>query len=491
MVRYRIVALLLITLLVPATQLVGAHASKSKHSGHPDSINRPPKDGCERDPGGLIAGTSPQWAYVYGKPRPRLLTGKARNAYPTYTDLFRAHNSYDMNVFFHPSARYRHYLGTANVDKSQTQDKDELDTMEIEWEQRAYKLFAWPTAGDRFTVEGSWIWDCGHWGPQDFTDPRYFTPGTQPGEAVTGERTEIHAPRMVVVHRAVPSISQRGDAVADALISSVGTMAHSIENHAAGRCTKPQDLCSQYLHVNDRNYSFSVNAPPKPASASHLVYRIIDRGSVNAPKPRIKKTSTGIHVFVPFKGWHHKKKGQRMIFAKTFEVGWDVAIPVEHYRVTFTKLEWMTELDGTQSGQCAPEEPCTGDPQRSEPPDEVNIYVDVAGQWQQLHIPGLLSVAPGDQFDLSTKFDVYVPQSGTWRVLGGGRECDQPNMKGCTAPDEAGVNDDGGLFTDTFTNGQGAVGTHDGIGTSSACDMSTQTPCFNLFYSIEDLGPTH
>src|ERR687886_494279 len=96
----RVVALLLVAALLPTADLSGAHASKAKRSGHPDSINRPPKDGCERDPGGLIAGTSPQWAYVYGRPKPRLLKGKARNAYPTYTDLFRAHNSYDMNVFF-------------------------------------------------------------------------------------------------------------------------------------------------------------------------------------------------------------------------------------------------------------------------------------------------------------------------------------------------------------------------------------------------------
>ncbi|MDQ3878458.1 MAG: hypothetical protein M3290_08950 [Actinomycetota bacterium] len=488
MVRYRIVALLLATLLVPVTQLAGASASKHRPA-HPDSINRPPKDGCERDPGGLIAGTSPQWAYVYGKGKPRLLRGRARDAYPTYTDLFRAHNSYDMNVFFDPAPRYGRFLGTANVDKKQTQDKDELNTMEIEWEQRAYKLFAWPTAGDRFTVEGSWIWDCGHWGPQNFTDPRYFTPGTQPGEEVTGERTEIHPPRMVVVQRKVPSLSRRGDAVADVLISSVGTMAHAIENHAAGRCTKPQDLCSQRVRINDRNYRFSVKAPPKPSGASRIAYRVIDRGSTNAPKPIVKETSSGIRVKVPFKGWHKKKK-QRMIFAKTFEVGWNVPIAVEHYRVTFTKFEWMTELDGTQSSQCAPEEPCTGDPQRSEPPDEVNVYVDVAGQWQQLHVPGLLSVAPGDRFDLSTTFDVFVPRNATWRVLGRGRECDQPNMKGCEAPDEAGVNDDAGLFNDTFTGGQGAVD-HDGIGTSSACEMSTQTPCFNLFYSVEDLGPAH
>ena len=131
---------------VAAVAVVGAlllFAGSALAGTNPDSINQPPGDGCRRDPLGLIAGTTPQWAYVNGDPTAQYLRGTARNARPTHTDLFRAHDSYDMNVFFEPRPEYNRFLGTANLLPGQ--DADEQNTMEIEWEQRAYSLFGWPT----------------------------------------------------------------------------------------------------------------------------------------------------------------------------------------------------------------------------------------------------------------------------------------------------------------------------------------------------------
>ena len=186
-----------------------------------------------------------------------------------------------MNVFFAPDPVFHDFLGTANTSTEETQAKDEQDAMEIEWEQRAWGPQTWPTAGDRMEIMGSWIWDCGHWGPQDFTDPLYFL-----GQNVTtGERTEIHPPRMVIVHRAVPSTSSRGDAVTDVLISSVGTLATAHENYASGACPTPPDTCSQWVPVNDRDYEFDVAAPPRPPGSSGIRWDAVDLGSANAPPP--------------------------------------------------------------------------------------------------------------------------------------------------------------------------------------------------------------
>ena len=180
--------------LVVAVGLI-AVGTPARSAAQPDSINQPPQDGCERNPGGLLAGTSPQWVYVNRDPSPQYAVGTARNARPTETDLGRVHDSYDMNIFFAPDAAYQGLLGTANTSTAETQDKDEQGTMEIEWEQRAQPLFSWPTEDDRVDIMGSWIWDCGHWGPQDITPgSAYLQPGTQPGEVVTGERTEFHPP---------------------------------------------------------------------------------------------------------------------------------------------------------------------------------------------------------------------------------------------------------------------------------------------------------
>ena len=55
-------------------------AIKELTHAQPDSINQPPQDGCERNPGGLLAGTSPQWVYVNRDPSPQYAVGTARNA---------------------------------------------------------------------------------------------------------------------------------------------------------------------------------------------------------------------------------------------------------------------------------------------------------------------------------------------------------------------------------------------------------------------------
>jgi hypothetical protein len=462
--------------LVAASVVLAAPASADPN---PDSINQPPIDGCQRNPLGLLTGTSPQWVYVNRDPSPRYLRGTARNARPTETDLFKAHDSYDMNVFFEPRPAYGSFLGTANL----VPDEEEQNTMEIEWEQRAYPLFAWPTRGDDLEVMGSWIWDCGHWGPQNFSDVNFFLPGAQPGEVVTGERTEIHPPRMMIVHRTVPSISDRGDTATDVFISSNGTKARAIEDHPDRACGNlaPSPPCSEWTPVNDRNYEFDIAPPPRPRGAGGLRWQVVDRGSVNAPEPIVTKSTDhdGVHVVVPFQGWG--SPGAEMVFAKTITVGWDVTQPVEHFRVTLDRVDWQAQLDGP----CSPPA-CSGNPQASEPPDEVNIYVEVAGQWRQLQVGGngQFALNPGDVIPLAESYDVFLAGTPSWRVLARGRECDQPAMQECAAPTELGLNDDAGISEDTYQGGSG-VGSHVGIARSKDCGGV----CFTLAYRIEDLGP--
>ncbi len=81
--------------------------------------------------------------------------------------------------------------------------------LHVEREQRALPFFAWPELGDRVTMIGSWVWDCGHW-----------TPG--------GERTEIHSYRALWLERAPgrPSpLATRGESEGDLFLSSDKTYA--------------------------------------------------------------------------------------------------------------------------------------------------------------------------------------------------------------------------------------------------------------------------
>ncbi|MFN2626337.1 MAG: hypothetical protein ABR520_09675 [Mycobacteriales bacterium] len=467
---------------------------------HPDSVHQPERDGCERNPAGLLVGESPQWVYVNRDAAPKYLRGVARNAYPSGDDLFTAHGSYDLNTFFDPDPAFESFLGTANIGQRKTQERDELDTMEVEWEQGALPLFAFPTAGDRLEVMGSWIWDCGHWREEKFTDETYWQPGAQPGEPVTGERTEIHPPRMLVVHRATPSVSPRGDALTDVVISSDGTTARGVEDQVIGNCVVTQHLCSQWTPVNDRNYSFDIDAPRRPPGARKVVWQVVDAGSVNAPTPRVSATRRGVHVEVPFRGFGNT--GDRMVFAKRFAVGWDKPRPVHHYRVQFDRFTFLAELDSLQPLMCVSVQPCTDRPQDTQPPDELNFFVEVAGQWRQVTpqvtspLPcatgtaGLFCANVGDAFPLSATFDVYLADGAPWRLLTRARECDQPRMRECDVPYELGLPDDAGIAQRVLRAGGRVAGRYSALGSSKRCTLSAKSPCFRVDYRIEDLGRT-
>ncbi len=469
-------ATLAVALLALAAPVVG--------QDHPDSFTQPLADGCERDPAQLIAGTTPQWVYVNRDPEPQRVVGTVMDAKPTYTDLFRVHDSYDMNLYLRPDADHWHFLGTANLAENLEWEAP-AQIMEVEWEQRAYSMHAWATWRDGLEVMGSWIWDCGHWG-QTFEDPGYLVPGTLPGEAdMTGEHTEIHPPRMVLAHRYLPTTSDRGDAVADIVISSVGTIAKGIEDRAAGQCDEVLVAdCPQSFEVDDRDYTFSIQAPPKPAGATTIAWNILDRGSQGAPTPVVTPTPAGIDVVIPADGWDNS--GDAMIFAASFHVGWDTPRPVQHLRVTLDRLEWLAELDGPNAGVCEVPIPCTGEPQTTLPPDEVNVYVDVGGQWRQLMVPGLMAVAPGDVFELEDQFDVYLSSDAPWRVFAMARECDQPDILECSA-DEVGLNEDAGIMNVTL-DGPRAAGSYVGEGTSNHCRAATGYACYRLSFTVEDLG---
>lgn len=362
-----------------------AHAQSP---AQPDSLTQPLRDGCERDPEAIAAGLEPQWVYVNRDPKPQYVSGLVVDARPNFEDVFRTHESYDMNVFVRPDPGFEHLLGTANTRPDQA--PIDQDTIEIEWEQRAYPMFAWPTAGDRVEVLGSWVWDCGHWG-QTTNDPGYLVPGTLPGEAnVVGERTEIHPPRLVIVHRSNPSTSPRGASVTDVFLSSDGTLARAIADRAAGGCGEPEATRCPRLHpVTDRDYQFEILAPERPPGANRLAWTSIERGSQNVPEPVVAETDRGLAVRLPLQA--SNPPGQPVVFARTFEVGWDVAAPVVAARVRIERLEWLAELDGPRPGFCPGPGGCSERPQQSSPPDEVNLYVEAGGQWTQLSNPGLLS----------------------------------------------------------------------------------------------------
>ncbi|MHB8604279.1 MAG: hypothetical protein ACYDCK_03405 [Thermoplasmatota archaeon] len=455
--------------------LVAPHAAAS----HPDSSTQPVADGCTRDPGGLLAGTAPEWVYVNHDPAPKYVRGTVVESHPAGADLFRTHTGYDADTTLALDPAYADFAATANL-------AEENGALAIEWQESVLPTWAWPAPNDTLEVMGSWIWDCGHWG-QGPTDPGYFIPGVAPIEPpVVGEDTEIHPPRMFVVHHAASDVAADGASVADAIISSDGTLARATADHAEGACTAPlADMCPTWTAVNDRDYSFDIAAPSPPPPGATIAWRVEDEGSANAPAEIVTANATGIHVVVPFHGWGHD--GDAMRFSKRFFVTWIGATtpPRTHVRVTLDRLTWLSELDGPQSSLvCPPDLPCTANPQMSAPPDEVVLYVEAAGIWQRVDSSALLAAHPGDIIPLTTSFDAYLPMGAALTVDGVARECDMPGLIECPVPTEAGFNDAAGSFAATLGDASSASGAHTIAGTSNDCETSTHSACYQLAYHV-------
>jgi len=109
------------------------------------------------------------------------------NAFVTHTDNSFNHWARDINVFLTLDPEDRIYLAGGNFVEG---DRNELGHMEIEWERGAVPMFAFPAIGDRITVFGSHIWDCGH------GDTWIELPGDD-----DTFRTEIHPPMGWVMFR--------------------------------------------------------------------------------------------------------------------------------------------------------------------------------------------------------------------------------------------------------------------------------------------------
>ncbi len=158
---------------------------------------------CE-DVANIPGGSGPGWARVGGAVNPHhplaevsgqildphgylALPQVKTNAFVTHTDLSFNHFARDINVFLTPDPADRHFLAHGNFVEG---DRNEHGELEIEWERGGVPMFAFPAIGDRLTVWGPHIFDCGHgdtWVELPGDDDTY--------------RTEIHPPHGWVLFR--------------------------------------------------------------------------------------------------------------------------------------------------------------------------------------------------------------------------------------------------------------------------------------------------
>ena len=160
--------------------LVVAAVTLAANPPQPSASNQPAKDGCQRAYINQLLLKTPEWVYVYKDRTIRTASGITHVTHAAKDDAPGAHRSYDFNSNLTLDKKYRYLLGgsasakTSNFSIGGPGDREEFKRLHYEWESRTLPFSAWPTEGDRVTLYGSWIWDCGHW-----------TAGTK----VTGERT--------------------------------------------------------------------------------------------------------------------------------------------------------------------------------------------------------------------------------------------------------------------------------------------------------------
>src|SRR3954470_4188308 len=286
----------------------GGVPGAADHKNRPDALQQPLKDGCQRNPAGLLTFSSPEWVYVYGgDPEVRKLEGIAHATSPAGEDLPENHLSYDIDSNVAPDHGYEYLLGGDPAAHNGNfalggagKPGEDTNRIHVEWESNVAPRWTWPTEGDRVKIWGPWVWDCGHWG-EGISDPDYFLPGSGPftRNPLRGEQTEIHPMQALVVTRRRPIHSPFSERQTDAFISSDGTAARG-----EAECTKrfpaahlppplpppPYDArwtacvtTATHQVVNDRSYSFFVPVPPRPTPHALLRYReqrrVSDRGS--------------------------------------------------------------------------------------------------------------------------------------------------------------------------------------------------------------------
>lgn len=460
----------------------------------PDPNAQALADGCQRDTTKIYTGFAPNWVYVNDKdfpssgppPPPKWVAGTVKGPQGLLASRIASsddpvtHSSYDVNVDVTVDPAGDFLTGSSRDGTA------EHGTLHLERESASYPEWARPQAGDRIQALGSWIWDCDHYQGR-------------------GEKTELHPFRaaFVVRHPEQPSpTSPRGEAEADLYISTEATPAG--RQAQCAHETKGSDQfksCSHstpdWVSVNG-SYELGVCAPTPRPKGAHLVWRVVDRGSVNAPAVPVYPGNEGCPL-VRFS--IAAPPGRRVVVAKQIYVGWSRPVAVDHLRLRFDRLLVRRAMDPS----CPPGQPTCPYAGESTLPGQI---VTAPGEWQLHWVvdgiwgrwPGTLAARDGSVFRGSQTVDFYVPRGKPWTLVTLARECDFGALPGwdgpgkptkpCPASSEVG-NASGDDYPGAIavTHRGPALGRHVANASTrgSTCPPSNVNGCYQLTYTVSRL----
>jgi hypothetical protein len=466
----RVLRLAGVLLIAASVAALSAPLAWASNPPAPTDINQPLTDGCQRSDFGVGFDTSPEWVYVYRNQAIRQAQGLVRVAHPAKDDAVLTHDGYDQNANLVVDKKFRYLLGgsPAAGTNNFAADPEEGGRLHFEWEGSTLPLFAWPTDGDRATVWGSWIWDCGHWS----TGPANI------GGTVVGERTELHPLNGIVVNRSsLSGPGKKNGRETDTFFSNQGTRAHAVEQCALSHQPAPGGSFPEYdagfrpcsqdpanrIQPVQKSYTYFVPAPPKPSPGATLHFKFVKRVGAGSGSNKFKLEKKGVEVTTKLKG-----SGSPVQFGESIFVWWSGGStkPAQTFKVT---------LDSIKINQSDP------DPIYGAATSPWNLYLDLNGSWTLLDtlVPQLGAVSDGQTIPINKTLTVHSPpKSGLWLQLTG-RECDEPGgtvVLGLNAnlvyPCPANTteqnpnvfkllaNDDPGSILDIYKNAKAARGSH-------------------------------
>jgi hypothetical protein len=470
--RRRVISGLVLLLLAAALSPAASATTR------PTSRDQALQDGCQRSDFGIGFNTSPEWVYINRDPTIRMAAGVVRVPHASLQDSILQHRSFDFNANLVPEKKFQYLIAgspSAGTNNFAPGGGEEFGRLHFEWESATLPFFAWPTNGDRATIWGSWIWDCGHWTSVE----------NNSGGTVTGEHSELHPLNGIAVNRSTPTLSRRGESETDVFISNEGDAAHAAEQCAlshqplAGAPYPQYDAGYQPCATSTanqiqplaRSYQFFVPAPPKPSRDARLEYRVVKRIGGGSGSERVKTEEHGIEVTVKLHGSSHV-----VSYGKSFFVSWSAAPkhPPVALRVTLKSI-LINHADPNPSANTPPGAP---------DPSGANwvLYADLNGDWVLLNkwAPMLTThVVDGERIPINRTFKVFVPHGDRVSLMVQGRECDEPAGRtvlgvqaGLLYPCPANTdelnsnildvfnNDDPGTILDVYRSAGKAVGKH-------------------------------